>query len=89
MTMCGKTILFGNKPVMQSLKYALKKLKIANKLQVQWADNWNICCSLGMKPLTIENLDEQKCWDKATGVYRELKYGELAIKKCFKWMNLF
>lgn len=27
MTMCGKTILFGNKPVMQSLKYALEKLK--------------------------------------------------------------
>lgn len=32
-----------------------------------WAENWNMCCSLGMKPLIIETSYEQQCWSKITG----------------------
>jgi hypothetical protein len=34
--------------------------------QVSWKKNWEICCSLGMAPLTLDSASEQECLSKVT-----------------------
>jgi hypothetical protein len=34
--------------------------------QVSWRKNWEICCSLGMTPLTLDSASEQQCLSKVT-----------------------
>jgi len=30
-------------------------------MKVSWEKNWEICCSLGMLPLSLDSLQEQQC----------------------------
>jgi Lectin C-type domain len=34
--------------------------------KVSWRKNWEICCSLGMTPLTLDSASEQQCLSKVT-----------------------
>jgi hypothetical protein len=39
--------------------------------QVTWEDNWKLCCSLGMQPLTFDSLDNMQCLiNILNGLYR-------------------
>jgi hypothetical protein len=31
-----------------------------------WKENWQICCSIGMKPIILETLAEQMCLENMT-----------------------
>ncbi|XP_059468619.1 uncharacterized protein LOC132192602 [Neocloeon triangulifer] len=42
-----------------------KKYLFGNKL-LNWDENWDMCCSLGMQPVAIESEEEQKCLSNLT-----------------------
>jgi hypothetical protein len=33
---------------------------------MSWDENWAMCCSLGMKPIALETLNEQICLENMT-----------------------
>jgi hypothetical protein len=35
-------------------------------LKVSWEENWQLCCSIGMKPIVLETSEEQICLQNLT-----------------------
>jgi predicted nucleic acid-binding Zn ribbon protein len=46
----------------KNTRIILKKLFV----QMTWEENWQICCSIGMKPIILETLAEQMCLENMT-----------------------
>jgi len=61
-------MLLGNKPVTN----CFTSVTVPNKIlifQTTWEENWNICCSLGMKPIMVETVEHAQClsnWTKGS-----------------------
>ncbi|XP_059468637.1 uncharacterized protein LOC132192615 isoform X2 [Neocloeon triangulifer] len=70
------------------------KLFVFGKSLVNWEENVNKCCSLGMKPIAFENKDELECFNKyiQSGSWKYNKYYWLfsqksTMDKTFRWCS--